>query len=253
MDMKKVVIVGGAGTVGRRIANGIKDKFDVVIMDMSVSQNEGCQFIKTDATNFEELQSNLPQNTYCIINLLKADTNYVIEEWKTFEKMTDVFFKATYNILMAAQSNNVPKVIFASSNHVTDHYENEGYSVLGREINIDEYPYMNGLYGVLKLASEQLGFIFSKNTDVSVINIRIGSVPPHIEQNDLEPSKRLYRTLLTDEDVVQIFEAAIKSKVQYGTYYGVSDNPDKPWNTENAVKELGFKSIKNSKDYSRID
>ncbi len=54
----------------------------------------------------------------------------------------------------------IQKVIFASSNHVTDRYEKDGHSLLGREITADDVPATINVYRILKFASEQLGSLF---------------------------------------------------------------------------------------------
>jgi NAD+ dependent glucose-6-phosphate dehydrogenase len=161
--------------------------------------------------------------------------------------MTDVYFKASYNILQAAVELGIHKVVFASSNHVTDFYEKDGNSLLGREITIQDYPYSKGLYGILKLASENLGHMFAHQHQLSVINIRIGSVPKD-EREALRKKPRLTKTLLSRPDTVGIFQAAIESGVRFGTYYGVSDNPGKPWSTDLTKSELGFTPVTNTKD-----
>ncbi|MDQ0255950.1 nucleoside-diphosphate-sugar epimerase [Evansella vedderi] len=138
--------------------------------------------------------------------------------------------------------------IFASSNHVTDYYEVEGKSLLGREINVNDYPYMKSVYGLLKLASEQAGFLFTQHRSMSCINLRIGSVPPEEETIAIKKHPRLKKTLLTDKDVIGLFTAAIESNITYGTYYGVSDNEEKPWDTTNVLEELKYKSVSNVDD-----
>lgn len=189
--MKKVVIIGGAGTVGKVISQGLSKDYEIIIMDSNVTDDNNC--IKIDATNYDDLVDGIPGDTDCIINLLKTDTNHPIEEIDVFNQMTEVYFKASYYILMIANQHRIPKVIFASSNHVTDVYEREGNSTLGREIRVDDYPFMKGLYGVLKLATEQLGFIFSYNeNNLSVVNIRIGSVPP--KEKSVGENSRLKKT-----------------------------------------------------------
>lgn len=149
----------------------------------------------------------------------------------------------------AAITLGIPKIVYASSNHITDYYEKDGFSTLGREVTTEDYPYSNGLYGVLKLASENIGHILSHQTEnnLSLINLRIGSVHPN-EMEAVKEDDRLHRTLLTHEDTVQLFDLALESTVRYGTYYGVSDNPQKPWSTDNAIEQLGFISRSNALD-----
>ncbi|MDG5787869.1 NAD(P)-dependent oxidoreductase [Evansella sp. AB-P1] len=246
--MKKVVIIGGAGTVGKILANDLSSVYRIVIIDQTPLEIDGVEFIHGDATNYHELMSKIPRDTNTIINLLKIDTNGPIEEINHFDSMTNVYFKATYYILMIAATFEIPKVIFASSNHVTDYYEKNGDSLLGREINVNDYPKMRSVYGLLKLASEQAGFIFSINHNISVINIRIGSVPSKNEKIAIQQDPRLKKTIFTDDDVAQLFRNAIEAKVKFGTYYGVSNNCGKPWDMTSAEEELGFKSLINSDD-----
>ncbi len=237
--LKKITIIGGSGTVGDILVEGLQHSYDILVLDKHIQNNTATNHY-VDATHFDELHSTIPKDTDVIVNLLRIDTAHAIEPVEVFDQMTDVFFKATYYILLIAKEFRIPKVIFASSNHVTDYYEENGYSKLQREITTNDYPYPKGLYGVLKIASEQAGFVFSLHSDLSIINIRIGSVPSDNEKNALKQNDRLTRTLLSREDLVKLFSAAIEAKVKFGTYYGVSNNPDKPWDISNAIEELGY-------------
>lgn len=237
--MKKVVIIGGSGTVGKILYKGLSEIHDCYVLDNRIEMDNS-HFIYVDATNYQQLLEKIPLQTDVIINLLRMETDNAIEDIEAFNKMTAVFFQASYYILQAANQLNISKVIFASSNHVTDYYEEDGDSLLNREINVKDYPYPKGLYGVLKLASEQLGFIYYLNSDMSIINIRIGSVPAKSEQKAIEENSRLEKTILHKRDLIELFSVAITSKEKFGTYYGVSNNPGKPWNISNATTELGY-------------
>ncbi|WP_163537008.1 NAD-dependent epimerase/dehydratase family protein [Gracilibacillus sp. YIM 98692] len=245
--MRNLVIVGGAGTVGEILFQSLSKTYNVLVLDKTIKENTKTHHY-VDATDYKSLLSTIPRDTDVIINLLRMETDKAIEDVVKFDSMTDVFFKASYYLMLAAEKYQIPQVIFASSNHVTDYYEKNGHSKLGREITTDDYPYPKGLYGVLKIASEQAGFIFSLHSDLSVINIRIGSVPHEEEKVALAKNDRLKRTLLSREDLVNVFESAINSNVKYGTYYGVSDNPGKPWDISNAKEELGYQSRKNTEE-----
>ncbi|MFC4403072.1 NAD-dependent epimerase/dehydratase family protein [Gracilibacillus xinjiangensis] len=237
--MKKLVIIGGGGTVGKKLFTALEKNYQVLVLDNSI-QEETSTYRYVDATDYDQLLDKIPQDTDVLINLLRIETNNAIEEADVFNKMTDVFFKASYYLMLIAKNYNISRVIFASTNHVTDYYEENGFSKLDREITTTDYPAPKGLYGVLKLASEHAGFIFSYNTNLSVINIRIGSVPSN-EKDALEKDDRLKRTLLSESDLINLFEAAIETDRKYGTYYGVSDNKGKPWDLSNAISEIGYK------------
>ncbi|MBU8700936.1 NAD(P)-dependent oxidoreductase [Bacillus sp. BS3(2021)] len=242
--MKKVTIIGGNGTVGRVLAGGLAGEgYEVTVLDLKEpDEKPAVRFVRVDAADYNEVVKSIPLNTDAVINLLAVKPTGDLLDQREFEKMTDIFFKATYTILRAAAELGVPKVVFASSNHVTDVYEKNGDSLLGRKINTDDYPQSKSLYGLLKLASENLGYLFSHQSDakVSVINLRIGTAAEN-EQETLRAKPRSKKTLLSHPDLVQIFKAAIESVKTYGTYYAVSDNKGRPWSIDSAIRELGFK------------
>ncbi|WP_456276452.1 NAD-dependent epimerase/dehydratase family protein [Bacillus sp. AK128] len=247
--MKKVTIIGGAGTIGRILTKGLRDKYEIVILDKKAPTDSSVPFIETDATNVDELMTNIPKDTVALINLLTIQTEDDLKHPEQFRKMTDIHFTSSFYILHAAITKGIPKVVYASSNHTTDYYEYEGISTLGREITNQDYPLSRSLYGVLKLASENIGHILAREeaNHLSVINLRIGSVQDD-EKQAVKEKGRLHHTLLSHADTVQMFDLAIQSSVKYGTYYGVSGNPEKPWSTENAWRELGYSSKVNSTD-----
>ncbi|HZH62497.1 MAG TPA: NAD(P)-dependent oxidoreductase [Metabacillus sp.] len=254
---KKVTIIGGAGTIGSILVNGLCDTYEFVILDKNVPPPFStcrCRTVQVDATNYQELLERIPKDTDAIINLLTIRSNDDLNDLDQFHKMTNIHFISSFYILHAAITLGIPKVVYASSNHTTDYYEENGISTLGRKINTNDYPFSKGLYGVLKLASENIGHILTREKDnnLSVINLRIGSVQKD-EYQAVKQNQRLHHTLLSHEDTVQLFDLALQSTIKYGTYYGVSNNPGKPWETEDSWQDLGFMSKVNSMDVLNRD
>ncbi|MFN2747566.1 MULTISPECIES: NAD-dependent epimerase/dehydratase family protein [Bacillus] len=249
--MKKVMIFGGNGTVGRILAKGLsRDGYELTVMDLKKPESAmSARFVRGDATDYEQVVNSIPARTDVLINLLAVKPSGDLLDRNEFEKMTGIYFKATYSILRAAAECGVPKVIFASSNHVTDVYEKDGVSLLEREIQTDDYPQSKSLYGLLKLASENLGHLFAHHSEAphSVINLRIGTAADN-EKETLHKKPRTIKTLLSHTDLISIFKAAIESGITYGTYYAVSDNPQKPWSIDSAVRELGYTPKVNTSD-----
>lgn len=254
--VKKVTIVGGSGTVGRILIRGLSDEgYDLTVMDVKKPEEElPARFIQADARNDEETVKAIPEDTDVLINLLAVKPTGNLLDKHEFENMTDIFFKATYTMLMAAVQRGVSKVIFASSNHVTDVYEQNGVSLLKRPIQTEDYPLSKSLYGLLKLASENLGYLFSHHSGVpvSVINLRIGTAVEN-EKEALLTKPRTKKTLLSKKDLVGIFKSAIEADKTYGTHYAVSDNPDRPWSITSAIRELGYEPKVNSADLMKKD
>ncbi|KGA97448.1 hypothetical protein AJ85_14085 [Alkalihalobacillus alcalophilus ATCC 27647 = CGMCC 1.3604] len=237
--MKKIILLGGAGTIGAILAKKLQNEYKVIVMDKQ-KPNTNVEFIPVDATNYNELFKAIPGDADTIVNLLRIEASSGVESVDQFNHLTNVFFQASYYVLMAAREKGIHRVVFASSNHVTDGYEEDGYSLLSREITVDDFPKTKCLYGVLKFASEQLGHLFAEEGKLSVINLRIASVPA--KKKGSPHNERLNRTLLSDDDLVSLVRAAIETETFFGTYYGVSNHLNKPWSTLNAYQDLGFLS-----------
>ena len=245
--MKKIVLIGGSGTIGSILRVGFASEFEVVNLDLEVDkENQNNRIV--DATNYVELVRTIPKNTDVVVNLLSKPQTDNLVDVAEMDKLVDVFLKASYHIFQAAIDLGIPKVVVASSNHVTDYYEKDGDSLLGREITVNDYPYSIGLYGTLKLAIENLGFAFHNKHNLSVINLRIGSVKQNEETEIYEDLDRLKHTWLSEIDTVNLFRNAILADIKFGTYYGVSDNQGKPWNNDKTKRELGFESVWNAED-----
>ena len=161
--------------------------------------------------------------------------------------MCNVYVLGSYNVFLVANLRNIGKIIFASTNHVTGNYESNGYSKLGRPIDTSDYPSPDSTYGAMKACAELIGLVFSNECPISVISLRIGTVNNN-EMNFLASNDRVKRTLLSKVDTVNLFKAAIETNVRYGVYYGVSDNPDRPWVIENAIRDLSYYPTESAKD-----
>ncbi|MGD6803494.1 NAD-dependent epimerase/dehydratase family protein [Rossellomorea aquimaris] len=243
---KRIFLLGASGVIGDIILEGLSSKYDFILADIERKRSDSTfPYLQVDASSYKDLYKSVPKDTDIIINLVALPEMPEVVDIETMDQMTDVYLKASYNTLTIARELNIKKVIFASSNHVTDVYENEGNSLLENEITSEDYPYSRGVYGVLKLASENLGYVFHHHYGMSIVNLRIGTVKKN-EKEAVKRDQRITKTLLSSVDAVELFEKTIESSVAFGTYYGVSDNPGKPWSIENAEKEIHYQSKVNT-------
>ena len=245
-DQMKILLVGGLGVIGSILTPALSGKHEVLVSDIqSDPPNLKCQYLNIDISEFSQLMDKVPRDIDVIVNLagLPEQKSLVEEEQTRF--MADVHIIGSYNVFLAAARLGIRKVIFASTNHVSGGYEENGHSALGREIEINEYPASDSAYAAMKLCAEQFGRLFSTHFQMSVICLRIGTVLAN-EYETLLPHHRARRTVLSGIDAVDIFTKAIESSVKYGVYYAVSDNPGKPWSIQGAVRELGYAPTVNS-------
>lgn len=245
-ERKRVLLLGGLGVIGRILWRSLAKEYQLLVGDLAPSPvYDGIPYRQIDLTDYEALCNNIPKGTYAIINLIGMPRQERVVDVHTFKEMMAVYAEGSYNVLQAACVTGVEKVILASTNHVTGMSEQEGLSLLGKEIDLSTYPKPDDIYGGFKLAQESWARVVSDVTDLSVICLRIGTVVEN-ECEGLRKNKRFRRTLLSQVDCVELFKCAIEANVKFGIYYGVSDNPERPWSIRNAVDELHYKPIRNS-------
>jgi NAD+ dependent glucose-6-phosphate dehydrogenase len=248
---KNILLLGGLGTIGKILTRGLSsNKYNLIISDKYENRNKLKNYLKIDVTHYDELIKKIPKNIDVIINLIALPDKDEIVNNKTMNDMVNLYIKGVYNVFLAAMNLRVNKVIYASSNHVTDYNEKDGKSLLGRKIKTTDYPHSKSLYGCLKLCGESIGFAFHVNCNLSVICLRIGTVRSQ-EYPELLKNERYNRTILSKYDTIELFDKSISSDIEFGIYYGVSDNPNRPWSIKNAIDELGYMPMYNSLDILR--
>lgn len=269
----KVVIIGGAGEVGRILCSGLSEQFDITTLDIQPKpENWQGPYTCVDATDFKALTAAIPEDTDALINLLKLEHTFskpgaVPDDQvgtKRFAQMTNIYLNAGHNIYQAAVNKNIPKVVVGSTNHVTGQYEKNGHSLIGTpqnpcpkhqraqvdpKITEQDYPLPDSPYGAMKLALEEIGRLFTQNhTNFSVIQLRIATLTAD-ELKKLNHDPRSHHTLLSQKDAIDIFTKALKTtSIEFGIYNAVSDNPNRPWSIQKAIDELGYTPTCNSLD-----
>ena len=164
-----------------------------------------------------------------------------------------------YNVFEAASSSGVPRVVFASTNHVVGQYEVDNAPQLYElddKRRIDEYTEVrpDSVYGASKVFGEALGRYYADTRAMSVICLRIGSVRPDNDPYgptvassagwlNLDHRAKLLRsraTWLSHRDCVQLFRRSLTADVDWSVAYGTSANPRLIWSLDSAERDLGY-------------
>jgi len=161
----------------------------------------------------------------------------------SWESVLNANIIGTRNVFEAARMFQVPRVIFASSNHVTGAYE-------GFEPNLHlhtqpEPPRLSPQdpirpdsdYGVSKAFGEALARYYCARWGIDAICLRIGAV---LANDDPTTEPRNRKIWLSHRDLVQLIEKSLIANVAFGIYYGVSNNKGMFWDITNARAELGY-------------
>ena len=210
--MKKILITGGAGLVGSILIEGLKNNFEIRILDQKAV--EGIDSRVGDISNLESI---LPafENIDTVVHL--AGDRRVYGDWNSIlnNNITGI-----YNIYEAARINGVERIVFASSQHATGgFYDVEPWSFINNgeyEKLPDNYKPLDetcrirpdSYYGASKSFGESLGSYYSDFHNLSTIHIRIGWV---ISDDDPTFSPISLNLWLSHKDICQIIELSVNA------------------------------------------
>jgi len=235
--MKKIVLIGGLGRVGKVLMNNLGNEYRFLIIDKKLSDDFPA--IIAEIANFDQLMAAIPEDTDVIIDLTADDIPDKIPAREDFSLMKETYIQGIYNVFEVAKIKSIPKVIYASTGHVTGMDEKDGLSLLERKITTSDYPKPDGIYGAMKLFGESIGRVYSSNHGIKTICLRLGVV---IENNRFfKKNTRNSRIFLYHEDLISIIKNAIESDIEFGIFYAVSENKERPWSLKSLRKGLKLK------------
>jgi nucleoside-diphosphate-sugar epimerase len=173
--IKNLLITGSEGLIGKLLSSKITG-YNIAKLDQIFANYS--RYVRSNLQSVAELNEKLAEflPIDCILHLA-AECNSRAA-WETV-LINNII--ATRTLFEFARENNVTKVIFASSNHVTGLYEGNPPSLhLGIEDTKIISPKMpicpDGYYGVSKAFGEAIGRYFSETFNIKTICLRIGSV-----------------------------------------------------------------------------
>tara|TARA_B100000780_G_scaffold243567_1_gene186850 strand:+ start:1990 stop:2796 length:807 start_codon:yes stop_codon:yes gene_type:complete len=224
-----VLITGASGNIGNKLTAGLKDKFDLRLLDLRGGGNVD----SADLTSVDGSWVRLFHGVDTVIHL--AGEPQPNAPW---DKCYPSNVVGTRNVLTAARKAHVKRVIFASSNQIM-----AGYRFRDGPVFSDGEPKPLNPYAVSKLICEEMGKSFAENTGISFIALRIGFLLGG--NNRPKPAMGMgiwgQQMWLSDRDVVHAFERAIVAQdVPVAILNLVSDNAGMRWDMEKTKKVIGF-------------
>jgi len=230
-----VLITGAAGGIGQVLWNGLPDEVTCIGLDLQSTPAAQTHVGNcTDAAVLDRVLT-LSAPVDAIVHLA-ADPR-VESPWAAVH---GAGIEGTRQVLAAAVRHGVPRVVYASSNHVVGGYEADdplpGQNGRPR-LTAQAPPRPDSLYAVGKLAGEALGRFHAEQHGLRVVCLRIGSVRAH---DDPTRGDRLRRTWLSHRDLIHLTVCSLRAAVDFGIYYGVSANTHRMWSLANAHADLGY-------------
>jgi nucleoside-diphosphate-sugar epimerase len=238
--VERLAITGAGGLIGSILRAALAEKYAITAIDMA--PGDGIDVV-ADMTDADEAARAL-EGADLVVDLAAFPS--AEQPWSSVRANN---IPSTLNALEAAHGAGARRLVFASSNHVTGLYEeDEPYAsiVAGRYDGLDPktvpritpaFPIRpDGPYGIVKALGEAAGRYYADAHGLSVICLRIGTV----NRENRPQNERHFATLLTHNDLVQLVERSLESSVGFGIFYGVSANPWRFWDIEDARERIGY-------------
>jgi uronate dehydrogenase len=231
--LKKILITGANGRIGRVLVDGLRGSYEVVATDIVPDPARGVAAV--DVTDFDALQSAMP-GVDTVIHMA-----WFMKSTDFHEKIVPVNIEGTYNLYEAARLNGVRRVVFGSSNHATGFYPVDQMTTPDMPMRPDS------LYGLGKCWGELVGQLYADRYGISSINVRIGNFT--VENRPM--GLRATRIWISHRDIIQLMRCCIEADdaIKYLTLYGTSGNT-RSWYPIDYLEDLiGYKPQDNGEDY----
>ena len=238
MTPLRILVTGINGRIGSILRNAFHEIHDVYGLDLVGPFSD--RVMSTDIAKYEQVAQVFQQfgPLDCIIHL--AGNPSVTAGW---DDVLQANIIGTRNIFEAARAFQVSRVIFASSNHVTGAYEGFAPDLYLHtqpeppKISTQHPIRPDSDYGVSKAFGEAVARYYCARWGIDAICLRIGAVLP---DDDPTTDPRHRKVWLSHRDLVQLVEKSLIANVNFGIYYGISDNKGAFWDISNARTELGY-------------
>jgi nucleoside-diphosphate-sugar epimerase len=237
----RLLITGINGLIGTVLMNAFRERFEVYGLDLDGPFSD--RVVAADIADYKDLtraiQPFLPLDG--IVHL--AGNPSVQASW---ESVLSANIIGTRNILEAARELQIPRVVFASSNHASGAYhgfdpDSGTFTEPGApKISPDDPVRPDSEYGVSKVFGEAIARYYSDRWDLKAICLRIGAV---VEDDDPTSDPQNRRIWLSHRDLVQLVEKSLTTNVSFGIYFGISNNRESFWDISNARADLGFEPM----------
>lgn len=233
--MKKILITGATGDVGKSLCDILSDAgYDILTSARRYPEGWNYPFLSFDITDLKAFTEAL-KDVSVLVHLAGHR-----EPDAGFEDLVGPNIRGAYNAFEAALRSGVQRVVFASSVNVCNGPTQE------QPIS-DEVVCPSSLYGASKAFSEAIARYYSEIHGLSSFCFRMGWTIPIAEakkQMSDPPMDSLYarKVFLSAEDFAQLVQLAIEAPEdeKFGIFNALSDNREKLLDISKAKSVLKY-------------
>jgi len=261
---KKIVITGASGGVIGRVLPALRETYDTVLLDVHETNSAGeiieginkIDLVNPDRDSYRRFftgTDTVIHTAYMFSDRIEKNMRGGREFAHLQLAMNDI--QMAYNVFKTSLEEGVKRVIFFSSNHAADYYEQLIRKGVMESVDEDAVPYSDGYYGWSKLCEEALGHIFAsaiRERRLELIVLRVGAprtdLIENVEADNYYTLRRHFASYLSVNDELQLLKLCVekedikdKNGVPFLLLYATSDNHNRIWSLRNAVQVLGYK------------
>jgi uronate dehydrogenase len=235
---KLVLITGGAGRIGTALRPLLGPHYRLRLVDLrlpGVPATEHEEILQADTADLAAAERVMEGGVDAVVHLAGNPAT-----GGTWEEMKRANIEGTYAVFEAARRQGVPKVVFATTNHVMGFYNLER----AWPIRVDQPIRPDSYYGVSKAFGEALARYYADAFGMSMMCIRIGWF---LERPHLKEALGLW---ISPRDLAQLVRLCIESDRRFGIYNGESNNSLGQWDLRVNRAELGYAPVDDSAEYA---
>lgn len=233
--LKKLLLTGAAGGVGKALRPMLRDIAETVVLSDLVEISDlqpHEQFIQCDLGERSAVDGLFAGGGIDGVIHLGG-----ISLEKSFDLILQGNIAGIYNLYEAARHNGQPRIIFASSNHVVGYYR--------RDERIDNHvpPRPDSLYGASKVFGEAIASLYFDKFGQETLSVRIGSC------FEKPSNTRMLSTWLSYGDLMSLCATGFAApRVGHTVVYATSNNDQQWWDNSRAAF-LGWKPKDNAANW----
>jgi uronate dehydrogenase len=232
---KRVLITGAGGTVGTALRKHLGDQvaYRLLFYDALPEVAPGDEAVAGDVSDFETMLE-VSAGVDAVVHLALAGVRRRMTQAQRARNTIEVDMRGIYNVYETARRNGVGSVVFASTNHVTGLYEEDG-----QVARPDSAVRPDSIYGAGKAFGEALGRLYADRHGVRVYCLRIANFNGKDEPGRrYEPGRSRW---LSPRDLGQLVRRCLQAEhLPFGIFYGVSGGAEEKWDLSNSRELLGY-------------